>query len=60
MKDMAKMAPIQELVVKDLSGMEWHFQHRLGARYSISELANHTMQGRCRISLSIEKSEYRI
>jgi len=27
--DMTQMAPTQELVVKDLSGKEWCFQHRL-------------------------------
>ncbi|XP_051181332.1 uncharacterized protein [Lolium perenne] len=40
--DMAKMAPIQELVVKDLSGMEWHFQHRLvGPRRHLLQTAEY-------------------
>ncbi|KAM0866463.1 hypothetical protein ACQ4PT_042619 [Festuca glaucescens] len=40
--DMTKMAPIQELVVKDLSGMKWRFQHRLvGPRRHLLQTAEY-------------------
>ncbi|CAM0874065.1 unnamed protein product [Alopecurus aequalis] len=40
--DMTKMAPMQELVAKDLSGMKWRFQHRLvGPRRHLLQTAEY-------------------